>query len=36
VIVLQFGFVNAVELGIEGVLGPAIAKEDLGGAAAWA
>jgi MFS family permease len=35
VIVLQFGFVNAVELGIEGVLGPAIAKEHLGGAAAW-
>jgi MFS family permease len=35
VIVLQFGFVNAVELGVEGVLGPAIAKEHLGGAAAW-
>jgi MFS family permease len=34
-IVLQFGFVNAVELGTEGVLGPAIAKEHLGGAAAW-
>ena len=35
VIVLQFGFVNAMILGVEGVLGPAIAKEDLGGAAAW-
>jgi MFS family permease len=35
VIVLQFGFVNAVELGVQGVLGPAIAKDDLGGAAAW-
>jgi MFS family permease len=35
VIVLQFGFVNAVELGVQGVLGPAIAKEHLGGAAAW-
>jgi MFS family permease len=35
VIVLQFGFVNAVELGIQGVLGPAIAKDHLGGAAAW-
>jgi MFS family permease len=35
VIVLQFGFVNAVELGVEGVLGPSIAKEHLGGAAAW-
>jgi MFS family permease len=35
VIVLQFGFVNAVELGVQGVLGPAIAKERLGGAAAW-
>jgi MFS family permease len=35
VIVLQFGFVNAVELGVEGVLGPAIAKDHLGGAAAW-
>ena len=35
VIVLQFGFVNAMILGVEGVLGPAVAKEDLGGAAAW-
>jgi len=35
VIVIQFGFVNAVELGVQGVLGPAIAKEHLGGAAAW-
>jgi len=35
VIVLQFGFVNAVELGVESVLGPAIAKDHLGGAAPW-
>jgi MFS family permease len=35
VIVLQFGFVNAMILGVEGVLGPAVAKEHLGGAAAW-
>ncbi|HEU5064873.1 MAG TPA: MFS transporter [Gaiellaceae bacterium] len=35
VIVLQFGFVNAMILGVEGVLGPAVANEDLGGAAAW-
>jgi MFS family permease len=34
-IVLQFGFVNAVELGTENVLGPAIAKDHFGGAAAW-
>ena len=34
-IVLQFGFVNAIQLGTQGVLGPAIAKEHLGGAAAW-
>ena len=34
-IVLQFGFVNAVGLGVQGVLGPAIAKDHLGGAAAW-
>jgi MFS family permease len=34
-IVLQFGFVNAVELGTEFVLGPAIAKDHFGGAAAW-
>ena len=33
--VLQFGFVNAMILGVEGVLGPAVAKEHLGGAAAW-
>jgi MFS family permease len=35
VIVLQFGFVNAVEQGTEGVLGPAIAKDHFGGAAGW-
>ena len=35
VIVLQFSLVNAVELGCEGVLGPSIAKDHLGGAAAW-
>jgi MFS family permease len=35
VIVLQFGIVNAVENGAIQVLGPGIAKEDLGGAAAW-
>ena len=35
VIVLQFGFVNAVELGSQGVLGPAIADEHFGGATAW-
>jgi MFS family permease len=34
-IVLQFGFVNAVESGSEYVLGPAIAKDHFGGAAAW-
>jgi MFS family permease len=34
-IVLQFGFVNAVVLGTEGVLGPVIAKAHLGGATAW-
>ena len=34
-IVLQFGLVNAVEQGSQGVLGPAVAKEDFGGAAAW-
>jgi MFS family permease len=34
-IVLQFGFVNAIQLGTEGVLGPSIAKDHLGGAAAW-
>jgi MFS family permease len=36
VIVLQFGFVNAMILGVEGVLGPAVANDHLGGAAAWA
>lgn len=35
VIVLQFGFVNAVEQGTQSVLGPAIAKEHFGGAAGW-
>jgi MFS family permease len=35
VIVLQFGFVNAVEQGTEGVLGPAIAQDHFGGAAGW-
>lgn len=35
VIVLQFGFVNAIEQGTEGVLGPAIAKDHFGGAAGW-
>jgi MFS family permease len=34
-IVLQFGFVNAVETGTQNVLGPVIAKEHFGGAAAW-
>jgi MFS family permease len=34
-IVVQFGFVNAVELGNENVLVPAIAKDHFGGAAAW-
>jgi MFS family permease len=34
-IVLQFGLVNAVEQGSQGVLGPAVAKEHYGGAAAW-
>jgi hypothetical protein len=33
--VLQFGVVNAVESGAFQVLGPGIAKKDLGGAAAW-
>src|SRR5262245_26888676 len=35
VIVVQFGFVNAVELGVQGVLGPAIANDRPGGAASW-
>ncbi|HYZ76345.1 MAG TPA: MFS transporter [Gaiellaceae bacterium] len=34
-IVAQFGFVNAAEQGCTQVLGPAIAKAHLGGAAAW-
>jgi MFS family permease len=34
-IVAQFGFVNAAEQGCTWVLGPAIAKAHLGGAAAW-
>jgi MFS family permease len=34
-IVVQFGFVNAVEQGSEQVLGPAISKDHFGGAAAW-
>jgi len=34
-IVAQFGFVNAVQLGTEGVLGPVIAKEHLSGATGW-
>jgi MFS family permease len=35
VIVLQFSFVNAAESGGLNVLGPAVAKAELGGAAAW-
>jgi MFS family permease len=35
VIVVQFGVVNAVESAAVQVLGPSIAKSDLGGAAAW-
>ncbi|MDQ2965875.1 MAG: MFS transporter [Chloroflexota bacterium] len=35
VIVLQFGFVNAIEQGTQAVLGPAIAKDHFGGAAGW-
>ena len=34
-IVLQFGFVNAVQQGTEGVLGPAVSNEDYHGAAGW-
>jgi MFS family permease len=34
-IVLQFGIVNAAEAGAVNVLGPAVAKEHLGGPAAW-
>jgi len=35
VIVLQFGLVNAIEQGSQGVLGPAVAKEHLHGAIGW-
>jgi MFS family permease len=35
VIVLQFGFVNGIQQGTEGVLGPAISKEHFSGAAGW-
>jgi MFS family permease len=34
-IVLQFGIVNAAETGAVNVLGPAVAKDNLGGPAAW-
>jgi MFS family permease len=34
-IVLQFGIVNAAEAGAVNVLGPAVAKDHLGGPAAW-
>jgi MFS family permease len=34
-IVLQFAFVNAAWVGCESVLGPVVADEHLGGAAAW-
>jgi MFS family permease len=34
-IVLQFSIVNAVETGALSVLGPVVAKRDLGGAGAW-
>lgn len=34
-IVLQFGFVNAVLQGTEGVLGPAVSKQHFHGAAGW-
>ena len=34
-IVLQFGFVNAAEIGALSTLGPVVAKERLGGAAVW-
>jgi len=34
-IVLQFGIVNAVEQGSEGVLGPAVAKDHFHGATGW-
>ena len=35
VIVLQFAFVNAAWVGADSVLGPVVADEHLGGAAAW-
>ena len=34
-IVIQFGFVNAVQQGSEGVLGPAVSKDHYHGAAGW-
>jgi hypothetical protein len=34
-IVVQFGFVNACSVGVWLVLGPVVADEHLGGAAAW-
>ena len=34
-IVLQFGIINAAETGVANVLGPTVAKEHLGGPAAW-
>jgi len=34
-IVLQFGIINAAETGVVNVLGPTVAKEHLGGPAAW-
>jgi MFS family permease len=34
-IVVAFGFMNAAHSGASNVLGPAIAREELGGAAAW-
>jgi MFS family permease len=33
--VIQFGFVNAVQQGSEGVLGPAVSKDHYHGAAGW-
>jgi hypothetical protein len=35
VIVIVFAFLNAAHSGTSGVLGPAIARDELGGAAAW-
>jgi MFS family permease len=34
-IVVQFAFVNAATVGVWSVLGPVVAEDDLGGAAAW-